>query len=78
MFKCHNCNLDGNSESNFGGQSCTHTSDWLTDPEQWRVVDLQAVYTIAEVSITTRGDINGNAESHSNKHETKIFCRGVS
>ena len=43
---------DGNKNTNYGGNSCTHTAG--TNPGDWWVVDLQAVYMVTSVSITNR------------------------
>lgn len=45
--------VDGNSNSQWNGRSCTHT------PRQrgaWWRVDLQMIYSVAKVKITNRGD----------------------
>ncbi|XP_070556415.1 uncharacterized protein [Ptychodera flava] len=45
--------VDGNTDSNWSGQSCTHT---LQEQNSWWKVDLQDIHTVDNVVITNRQD----------------------
>ena len=45
--------VDGNSNTRYGGRSCTHTN---LDNRPWWRVDLGASRTIKSVALTNRGD----------------------
>ncbi|XP_070554944.1 uncharacterized protein [Ptychodera flava] len=47
------CAVDGNTNSNWSGNSCTHT---LQEQNPWWKVDLQNIYKVDEVVITNRQD----------------------
>ena len=49
--------VDGNTNTNFAGESCTATAE--DDEAPWWRVDLGAVYNITSVNIVNRGDCCG-------------------
>jgi len=48
--------VDGNSDANWGGNSCTHTHN---EPNPWWNVDFGATKTIEKVQVTNRADCCG-------------------
>ena len=65
---------DGRRDNHFTkDQNCAHGSNRKGN---WWKVDLQAVYLIKEVDITTRGDAYGESECIAAfiKFDCKIFC----
>lgn len=52
--------IDGNADTNWGGNSCTHTSGSASETYPFWEVDLGRVHTIEAVKITARGDCCGD------------------
>jgi len=49
--------VDGNTNTNWGGSSCTHTN---TEQSPWWAVDLQSSYNVESVKVWNRGDCCGD------------------
>jgi hypothetical protein len=48
--------VDGNTNTNFGGESCTSTH--ISDVNPWWAVDLTNVYFVKKVTLFNRADCN--------------------